>query len=225
MKFISVAILAGLIMSGTGYAQSERPEIEITKAEIKKGKVYVIGKGGIPGEPVHWVVTGIFNFGGGQPVLDTVDQYGHFSFVTDELPTLPRCRAEVVVGELLQETTIIVDNCKGTVVGYYTVSNNPEADPEQMTWVAPGQHGRVSVDCNPGDAAVSSDIYITTNTNTPANASIVVDALSVDSRTHIQSRNVRIVNHGEVDTELRVSAVCAEIQPPESRSIGKVHKH
>lgn len=198
------------------FAQSTPLDAVITKATIKNGKVYVSGYDGIPGESVRWLTSGWFSTN--LPVVTTVDEEGKFRFVTSDLPVLPRCYAEVLIGDREQEMTVHVDNCEGTVAGFYTATLYDEEGDTIAAWVGPGERGSAGADCNPGDWAVSVTHSISSETNEPPNVSVIGSSLVIDGSTRIQGGGVTIINHSMGEVRLISSVMCARVEPPASRT-------
>lgn len=208
--------LFGLIFPLVAFAQSHPLEAVITKATIKNAKVYVTGYDGIPGESVRWLTGG--GFGTDLPVVTTVDEEGKFRFVTTDLPVLPRCYAEVLIGDREQEMTVHVDNCEGTVAGFYTATLYDEEGDTIAAWVGPGERGRAGADCDPGDWAVSVTHFIDSPTNEPPNVSVISSSLTIDGITKIEGGGVTIINHSADEVRLISSVRCARVEPPASRT-------
>ncbi len=217
-----LCLFASFLLFAPLCAQSASDEPELIEAFIKDGKVHVTGKNAIPGEPVYWVAHR--QWYSDTPVVGTVDAQGNFQFTSEDLPVLPRCLAEIIIGDIAQEMTVHVDKCEGKITSFYSVHLYDEEGEPIRTPVLPGERGSAGASCHPGDFAVSGEHYIFGSGNTLPHASVLRSSKSIDGQSQIQKWGVTIANHGTTEITLGVSVQCAKVEPPASRTARKKDK-
>ncbi len=199
-NFLRLIALAGLAAAAPTSATS------ISRAEIIDNHLQISGSDAPPFAAIRWQ----------GDLVGQADQTGAFEVQSANIPHRPQCSGTLVIGEWIEELPITVDNCRGTIGGYYVA-------PLDQRFVLPGDYAYVRSICEPGDYAISANQVISGGDGDPADFRVMDSSLLIDGSTGVQSWIVQGINAGANIADVRVAALCAQVNPPASvQTLGAV---
>ncbi len=198
-SFLLLPAIAGLAAAGPASATS------VSQAEITDNSVRIRGVGAPPFAAIRWQ----------GDLLGQADHVGAFEVRSSNIPHRPQCTGTLVIGEWVQELAVTVDNCRGSIAGFYVAR-------QDQRFVLPGDYAYVRSICESGDYAISASQVISGNDGDPADFRVMDSSLIIDESTGVQSWIVQGINAGTNIADVRVAAMCAKVEPPATVAVGAV---